>query len=112
MTPEAVGPVSPERKPPAQRGGEHAIVIGAGLAGLLAARVLADRFRAVTVVERDPSESASARPSRPTRPRERWRRWAASVRPRPAGPGGGPRRRRPAWQSRRGRTRAGAGSVS
>jgi 2-polyprenyl-6-methoxyphenol hydroxylase-like FAD-dependent oxidoreductase len=33
--------------------GEHAVVIGAGLGGLLAARVLADRFEQVTVVERD-----------------------------------------------------------
>jgi 2-polyprenyl-6-methoxyphenol hydroxylase-like FAD-dependent oxidoreductase len=33
--------------------GEHAVVIGAGLGGLLAARVLADRFERVTVIERD-----------------------------------------------------------
>ncbi|OKH82171.1 hypothetical protein EB75_13385 [Mycobacterium sp. ST-F2] len=33
--------------------GEHAVVLGAGMSGLLAARVLADRFRAVTIVERD-----------------------------------------------------------
>ena len=33
--------------------GEHAVVIGAGLGGLLAAQVLADRFERVTVVERD-----------------------------------------------------------
>lgn len=32
---------------------EHAIVLGASLAGLLAARVLADRYRQVTIVERD-----------------------------------------------------------
>jgi 2-polyprenyl-6-methoxyphenol hydroxylase-like FAD-dependent oxidoreductase len=32
---------------------ERAVVIGAGLGGLLAARVLADRFQQVTVVERD-----------------------------------------------------------
>jgi 2-polyprenyl-6-methoxyphenol hydroxylase-like FAD-dependent oxidoreductase len=31
----------------------HAVVFGAGLAGLLCARVLADRFERVTVVERD-----------------------------------------------------------
>ncbi|MGW1016465.1 NAD(P)/FAD-dependent oxidoreductase [Streptomyces niveus] len=31
----------------------HAVVVGAGLAGLLAARVLAERFERVTVVERD-----------------------------------------------------------
>jgi 2-polyprenyl-6-methoxyphenol hydroxylase-like FAD-dependent oxidoreductase len=33
--------------------GERAVVIGAGLGGLLAARVLADRFEQVTVIERD-----------------------------------------------------------
>lgn len=33
--------------------GKHAIVIGASMAGLLAARVLADHFESVTIVERD-----------------------------------------------------------
>ncbi|MCX4783170.1 FAD-dependent oxidoreductase [Streptomyces sp. NBC_01264] len=33
--------------------GDHAVVLGAGMAGLLAARVLAMRFRRVTVIERD-----------------------------------------------------------
>ncbi|MEA2308873.1 MAG: hypothetical protein QOI65_1159, partial [Thermoleophilaceae bacterium] len=33
--------------------GEHAIVIGASVAGLLAARVLSDSFGRVTVLERD-----------------------------------------------------------
>lgn len=33
--------------------GDHAIVLGASIAGLLAARVLADHYRTVTVVERD-----------------------------------------------------------
>jgi 2-polyprenyl-6-methoxyphenol hydroxylase-like FAD-dependent oxidoreductase len=33
--------------------GEHAVVMGGSLAGLLAARVLADHYRTVTVVERD-----------------------------------------------------------
>jgi 2-polyprenyl-6-methoxyphenol hydroxylase-like FAD-dependent oxidoreductase len=33
--------------------GERAVVIGAGFGGLLAARVLADRFEQVTVIERD-----------------------------------------------------------
>ncbi|MGO1050305.1 FAD-dependent oxidoreductase [Crossiella sp. CA198] len=32
---------------------EHAVVIGAGIAGLLAARVLADHFATVTLIERD-----------------------------------------------------------
>jgi len=33
--------------------GDHAVVVGASMAGLLAARVLADAFETVTVVERD-----------------------------------------------------------
>ncbi len=33
--------------------GEHAVVLGASISGLLAARALADHFRTVTVVERD-----------------------------------------------------------
>ena len=34
--------------------GDHAAVLGASMAGLLAARVLADAYRRVTIVERDP----------------------------------------------------------
>ena len=37
----------------AHRLGQHAIVIGGSLAGLMTARVLADHFDAVTVLERD-----------------------------------------------------------
>ena len=37
-----------------RRIGDHVVVLGASLAGLLAARVLADAYRRVTVVERDP----------------------------------------------------------
>jgi hypothetical protein len=33
--------------------GEHALVLGASIAGMLAARVLADNFDTVTVVDRD-----------------------------------------------------------
>ena len=33
--------------------GEHAVVIGASMGGLLAARVLADAYEQVTVLERD-----------------------------------------------------------
>lgn len=41
---------------------DHALVIGAGMAGLLAARVLADHFERVTLVERDTlPDSAQAR---------------------------------------------------
>lgn len=43
--------------------GQHAVVLGASMGGLLAARVLADFYRTVTVVERDvlPTESAQRR---------------------------------------------------
>jgi glycine/D-amino acid oxidase-like deaminating enzyme len=34
--------------------GEHAVVLGASISGLLAARVLADAYQRVTVVDRDP----------------------------------------------------------
>lgn len=37
-----------------ERHGDHAIVIGASMAGLLAGRVLADAYDGVTVIERDP----------------------------------------------------------
>ena len=36
-----------------KRIGEHAVVIGASMAGLLAARALSDFYRTVTVLERD-----------------------------------------------------------
>jgi 2-polyprenyl-6-methoxyphenol hydroxylase-like FAD-dependent oxidoreductase len=39
-------------EPSVTRGG-HALVVGGSMAGLLAARVLADQFEQVTVVERD-----------------------------------------------------------
>jgi 2-polyprenyl-6-methoxyphenol hydroxylase-like FAD-dependent oxidoreductase len=43
-----------------QNPGAHAIVIGAGMAGLVAARMLADHYRCVTILERDvlPLEAA------------------------------------------------------
>ncbi len=42
--------------------GDHAVVLGASMGGLLAARVLADAYRRVTIVERDPlPESGLAR---------------------------------------------------
>ena len=45
---------------------DHAVVIGAGMAGLLAARALADRFAQVTLVDRDATTgvTAEARPRR------------------------------------------------
>ncbi|MCA1702218.1 MAG: hypothetical protein LC808_02675 [Actinobacteria bacterium] len=41
------------------RVGEHAVVLGASVSGLLAARVLADAFDRVTVIERDPVSERS-----------------------------------------------------
>ena len=38
--------------------GDHAVVLGAGIAGLLVARVLADSFERVTVVDRDELDGA------------------------------------------------------
>lgn len=35
------------------RNGNHAIVIGSGMAGLLSARILTEHFERITVVERD-----------------------------------------------------------
>ncbi len=53
-----------ERSPPAGQG--HAIVIGASLAGLLAARVLRDHFPRVTLIERDRlPEAVEPRPGVP-----------------------------------------------
>jgi glycine/D-amino acid oxidase-like deaminating enzyme len=40
--------------------GENAVVIGGSLAGLMTARVLAEHFDSVTVLERDHIESAPA----------------------------------------------------
>ena len=34
--------------------GDHAVVVGASMGGLLAARVLADAYQRVTIVDRDP----------------------------------------------------------
>ncbi|OLZ39350.1 oxidoreductase [Natrinema saccharevitans] len=48
------------------RVGGHAVVVGASMAGLLAGRVLADAFRTVTIIDRDPlPDEAVARPSVP-----------------------------------------------
>jgi 2-polyprenyl-6-methoxyphenol hydroxylase-like FAD-dependent oxidoreductase len=40
--------------------GQHAVVIGGSLAGLMTARVLADHFESVTVLERDQIEMGPA----------------------------------------------------
>jgi 2-polyprenyl-6-methoxyphenol hydroxylase-like FAD-dependent oxidoreductase len=47
------GPIADARRMITKKAGEHAIVLGASMAGLLAARVLADFYQRVTVVERD-----------------------------------------------------------
>ncbi|ALR11312.1 epoxide hydrolase [Mycobacteroides saopaulense] len=39
---------------------DHAVVLGAGMAGLLAARVLSETYRSVTVVERDELKAGSS----------------------------------------------------
>ena len=41
------------RLPETRQTDTGAVVVGASMAGLLAARVLADHFRTVTIVERD-----------------------------------------------------------
>jgi 2-polyprenyl-6-methoxyphenol hydroxylase-like FAD-dependent oxidoreductase len=46
------------------RTGEHAVVLGASMAGLLAATVLAGHYRQVTVVDRDALEPDTDRPRR------------------------------------------------
>ncbi len=48
-----------------QKIGQHAVVIGDSIAGLLSARVLADFFENVTVVEREHSHRAAARDHNP-----------------------------------------------
>jgi 2-polyprenyl-6-methoxyphenol hydroxylase-like FAD-dependent oxidoreductase len=45
------------------RGDGHAVVLGAGMAGLLAARTLTEAYRTVTIIERDPPR-ADDRPRR------------------------------------------------
>lgn len=45
--------MSNQQSAPGGFGGQHAVVIGASMAGLLASRVLSDHFKQVTVIERD-----------------------------------------------------------
>jgi 2-polyprenyl-6-methoxyphenol hydroxylase-like FAD-dependent oxidoreductase len=42
------------------KAGDHAVVLGASMAGLLSARVLADAYQRVTIVERDPLPSGES----------------------------------------------------
>ena len=60
ITDVAAQPLAPKNP---QELGDHAVVLGASMGGLLAARVLADFFRTVTVVERDvlPDDPANRR---------------------------------------------------
>src|SRR2546425_558705 len=51
---------SKEQSQMGSRLGEHAVVIGGSVAGLLSARVLADYFQRVTILERDHVESRPA----------------------------------------------------
>lgn len=51
MTLGTVSRYDPDRVSPV---GDHAVVVGASMAGLLAGRVLADGFERVTILERDP----------------------------------------------------------
>src|SRR4051794_35105597 len=53
VRPRRSGPDARGREVMAGTTGEHALVLGGSIAGLLAARVLADRYAAVTIVERD-----------------------------------------------------------
>jgi 2-polyprenyl-6-methoxyphenol hydroxylase-like FAD-dependent oxidoreductase len=54
--------VSSEQAKAGGCGGQHAVVIGASMAGLLSGRVLSDHFERVTIIERDRlPESAEAR---------------------------------------------------
>lgn len=63
MTLATVPPYDPDRI--TERSG-NAVVLGASMAGLLAARVLADRFETVTIVEKDPlPDEAVPRPGVP-----------------------------------------------
>ncbi len=57
--------------------GDRAVVLGASMAGLLAARVLADAYGQVTVIDRDElpeaADAPARRPPRPPPPRAGWR---------------------------------------
>ena len=48
------------RQPAANHPADHAVVLGAGIGGLAAARVLADHYAHVTVIERDALPATAA----------------------------------------------------
>ena len=63
MALDTIAPYDPDQ---ISRRGGHALVVGASMAGLLAAHVLADGFETVTVVEKDPLPAgANTRPGVP-----------------------------------------------
>ena len=49
-----------DRRREAPKIGDHAVVLGASMSGLLAARVLADAYQQVTIIERDPLPDSAA----------------------------------------------------
>jgi threonine dehydrogenase-like Zn-dependent dehydrogenase len=61
--------------------GDRAVVLGASMAGLLAARVLADAYGQVTVVDRDPLPEASAQRRGVPRDGTPTRCWRGGSRP-------------------------------
>ena len=60
--------------------GRHAVVLGGSLAGLLAARVLADHFEEVTLIERDAYPDTTEAPQGNSAGQSRS--WTAGARPR------------------------------
>ncbi len=61
--------------------GEQAIVLGASMAGLVAARVLADAYGQVTVIDRDQLPEASIHRRASLRAATLMRCWPAGSRP-------------------------------
>ena len=90
-----------------RRIGEHAVVIGGSMAGLLAARSLTEAYERVTVVERDALPAGLAGPpggaAGPPRPRPAAARAGVPGRAaaRASAPSWPPPGRRPARRSRR-----------
>ena len=59
-----IAPMESDHRPPTHLG--HAVVVGGGIAGLLAARVLVSHFEQVTLIERDAlTDSVQARKGAP-----------------------------------------------
>jgi glycine/D-amino acid oxidase-like deaminating enzyme len=74
-------PAHPGPQPSSGRIGDHVLVLGASMAGLLTARVLADRYGQVTVIDRDQlPQTGSHRRGVPHGPTP-MRCWRAASRP-------------------------------